>query len=171
MHTSNDGRSAHAQLTQNGCKMLGQHDYHHFVPKSRQQDVVAVKSYLICLYFLQFPYYGWYKFFGLWFMFKSSRRQKSTALFSIFYSTEAQREENQIGNCVKGPRIMHNPIHICDALVTLTQCKFFGLWFPQFDSRPGRGLNIWVTFFPAKVHSAFHPPGVGKMSTSIHGPI
>ena len=44
-------------------------------------------------------------------------------------------------------------------------------WGPRFDSRPGRGLNIWVTFFPAKVHSAFHPPGVGKMSTSIHGPI
>ena len=42
-------------------------------------------------------------------------------------------------------------------------------WGPQFDSRPGRGLNIWVTFFPAKVHSAFHPYGVGKMSTSIHG--
>ena len=37
-------------------------------------------------------------------------------------------------------------------------------WGPRFDSRPGRGLNIWVTFFPAKVHSAFHPPGVGKMS-------
>ena len=44
-------------------------------------------------------------------------------------------------------------------------------WGPRFDSRPGRGLNIWVTFFPAKVHSAFHPPGVSKMSTSIHGPI
>ena len=44
-------------------------------------------------------------------------------------------------------------------------------WGPRFDSRPGRGLNIWVTFFLAKVHSAFHPPGVGKMSTSIHGPI
>ena len=44
-------------------------------------------------------------------------------------------------------------------------------WGPRFDSRPGRGLNIWVTFFPAKVHSAFHPSGVGKMSTSIHGPI
>ena len=42
-------------------------------------------------------------------------------------------------------------------------------WGPRFDSRPGRGLNIWVTFFPAKVHSAFHPPGVGKMSTSIRG--
>ena len=28
---------------------------------------------------------------------------------------------------------------------------------------------IWVTFFPVKVHSAFHPSGVGKMSTSIHG--
>ena len=27
---------------------------------------------------------------------------------------------------------------------------------------------IWVNFFPAKVHSAFHPSG-GKMSTSIHG--
>ena len=39
----------------------------------------------------------------------------------------------------------------------------------QFNSRPGRGLNIWVTFFPAKVYSAFHPSGVGKMSTSIHG--
>ena len=44
-------------------------------------------------------------------------------------------------------------------------------WGPQFDSRLGRGLNIWVTFFPVKVHSAFHPPGVGKMSTSIHGPL
>ena len=42
-------------------------------------------------------------------------------------------------------------------------------WGPQFNSRPGRGLNIWVTFFPTKVHSAFHPYGVGKMSTSIHG--
>ena len=42
---------------------------------------------------------------------------------------------------------------------------------PRFDSRPGQGLNIWVTFFPAKVHSAFHPPGVGKTSTSIHGPL
>ena len=42
-------------------------------------------------------------------------------------------------------------------------------WGPRFDSRPGQGLNIWVTFFPAKVHSAFHPPEVGKMSTSIHG--
>ena len=42
-------------------------------------------------------------------------------------------------------------------------------WGPQFDSRPGQGLNIWVTFFPAKVHSAFHPPEVGKMS--INGPI
>ena len=30
-------------------------------------------------------------------------------------------------------------------------------WGPQFDSRPGWGLNIWVTFFPTKVHSAFHP--------------
>ena len=39
---------------------------------------------------------------------------------------------------------------------------------PRFDPRPGRGLNIWVTLFPAKVHSAFHPSGVGKMSTSIH---
>ena len=39
-------------------------------------------------------------------------------------------------------------------------------WGPRFDSGPGRGLNIWVTFFPAKVHSAFHPPGVGEMSTA-----
>ena len=30
----------------------------------------------------------------------------------------------------------------------------------QFDSQPGRALDIWVTFFPAKVHSAFHPSGV-----------
>ena len=38
--------------------------------------------------------------------------------------------------------------------------------------RPGRGLNIWVTFFPPKVHSAFHPSGVGKiMCSSIHGPL
>ena len=42
---------------------------------------------------------------------------------------------------------------------------------PQFDYRPGRGLNICVTFFPAKVHPAFHPSGVDKMSTNIHGPI
>ena len=35
-------------------------------------------------------------------------------------------------------------------------------WGPQFDSRPDRGLNIWVTFFPAKVHSAFHPFGSVK---------
>ena len=42
-------------------------------------------------------------------------------------------------------------------------------WGPWFDSRPGRGLIIWVTFYPAKVHSAFHPSAVGKMSTSIHG--
>ena len=40
---------------------------------------------------------------------------------------------------------------------------------PGSISRPGRGLNIWVTFFPAKVHSAFHPSGVGKISTSIRG--
>ena len=30
------------------------------------------------------------------------------------------------------------------------------------DPQPGRGLNIWVTFFPTKVHLAFHPSGVGK---------
>ena len=42
-------------------------------------------------------------------------------------------------------------------------------WGPRFNSRPGRGLNIRVAFFPAKVRSAFHPHGVGKMSTSIHG--
>ena len=41
-------------------------------------------------------------------------------------------------------------------------------WGPQFDSQPGRGLNIWVTFFPAKIHAAFHPYRVCKMSTSIH---
>ena len=41
---------------------------------------------------------------------------------------------------------------------------------PGFDLRLGRGLNIWVIFFPTKVHSVFHPSGVGKVSTSIHGP-
>ena len=35
-------------------------------------------------------------------------------------------------------------------------------WSPLFDARPGWGLNIWVTLFPAKVHSAFHPSRVGK---------
>ena len=39
------------------------------------------------------------------------------------------------------------------------------------SSIPDPGLNIWVTFFPTKVHSAFHPSGVGKMSTSTHGPL
>ena len=36
------------------------------------------------------------------------------------------------------------------------------------DPGPGRGLNIWVIFFLAKVHSAFHSSGVGKMSTDQH---
>ena len=30
-------------------------------------------------------------------------------------------------------------------------------------------LEYLATFFPAKVHSAFHPSEVGKMSTSMHG--
>ena len=29
-------------------------------------------------------------------------------------------------------------------------------------------VDIWVTFFPTKVHSAFHPFRVGKINTSIH---
>ena len=41
-------------------------------------------------------------------------------------------------------------------------------WGTQLGPRPGRGLNIWVTFFPAKAHSTFDPSGVGKMSASIH---
>ena len=36
-----------------------------------------------------------------------------------------------------------------------------------FKSWPRRVLNICVTFFSAKVVSAFHPYGVGKMSTSF----
>ena len=54
------------------------------------------------------------------------------------------------------------------AVVKISASQF---WGPRFDPWLGRGLNIWVTFFPAKVHSAFHPFGVGKMSTSIHGPL
>ena len=42
-------------------------------------------------------------------------------------------------------------------------------WGSQFDPRPGRGLNIWVTFLPTKIHSDFIPHRVGKMSTSIYG--
>ena len=38
---------------------------------------------------------------------------------------------------------------------------------PGFKSRLCRVLNICVTFFSAKVDSAFHPYGVGKMSTSF----
>ena len=37
----------------------------------------------------------------------------------------------------------------------------------RFDPQPVQGLNIWVTFFPAK----FRPSGVSKMSTSIDGPL
>ena len=39
--------------------------------------------------------------------------------------------------------------------------------FPNLNSRPCRVLNICVTFFSAKVDSAFHPYGVGRMSTSF----
>ena len=36
-------------------------------------------------------------------------------------------------------------------------------------SIPGSAeTGIFATFFPAKVHSAFHPSEVGKMSTSMH---
>ena len=41
-------------------------------------------------------------------------------------------------------------------------------WGPRFNPQSGRGLNIWGTFFAAKVNSAFHPFGASKMSTSIH---
>ena len=37
----------------------------------------------------------------------------------------------------------------------------------RFDLYTGK----YGTSFPAKVHSAFHPFGVSKMSTSIHGPL
>ena len=37
----------------------------------------------------------------------------------------------------------------------------------QVQSRPLRGLNVCLTFFPAEVHSGFDPPEVGKMSTSM----
>ena len=37
-------------------------------------------------------------------------------------------------------------------------------------SIPGTAETEYLaTFFPAKVHSAFHPSEVGKMSTSMHG--
>ena len=36
---------------------------------------------------------------------------------------------------------------------------------PSSIPRRGRELNNWVAFFLAKVHSAFYPSGVGKMST------
>ena len=39
---------------------------------------------------------------------------------------------------------------------------------PGFKSRRCRVLNICVTFFSAKADSAFHPYGVGKMSTSFY---
>ena len=44
----------------------------------------------------------------------------------------------------------------------------FQLQGPRFKSRLCRVLNICVTFFSAKVDSAFHPYGVDKMSTSFY---
>ena len=40
---------------------------------------------------------------------------------------------------------------------------------PRFNPWHRQSFKICVTFFPAEVHSAFHPFKVGKMSTSIHG--
>ena len=40
---------------------------------------------------------------------------------------------------------------------------------PRFNPWHRQRFKICVTFFPAEVHSAFHPFKVGKMSTSIHG--
>ena len=55
-------------------------------------------------------------------------------------------------------RSLKKRIH-CGGVGAVVKISASRSWGPRFDSRPGRGLNIWVTFFPAKVHSAFHPPG------------